>query len=213
MTLPPLLDHIVIAGPDLAAAVDEVERLTGVRASPGGSHPIGTANHLIALTIDGERGTQYIEIIGPDPARTGTELPSKFGIDRLTGIELVAYAIHPVDIEAAAAQAAAAGVDPGPVVPLSRRTPAGDLLAWRLTHSLVPSVSPLLPFLIDWGQTAHPGLSDLPALELVAFTATDPHPDSARRAVNAFGSPLDIARGDAPRLVVTVRGPRGEVTL
>lgn len=32
------LDHLVYAAPDLAAAVEDVARLTGVRPVPGGSH-------------------------------------------------------------------------------------------------------------------------------------------------------------------------------
>lgn len=36
MGVPALLDHVVLAGPDLAQAVELVERATGVRAPPAG---------------------------------------------------------------------------------------------------------------------------------------------------------------------------------
>ena len=55
------VDHLVYATPDLAAGVDQVERLLGVKAIPGGQHPGGgTRNSLIRL---GEGS--YLEIIGP----------------------------------------------------------------------------------------------------------------------------------------------------
>ena len=38
-TIPADLDHVIYAGPDLAAATAAVERLTGVRAAPGGTRP------------------------------------------------------------------------------------------------------------------------------------------------------------------------------
>src|SRR5699024_7239395 len=50
-------DHLVIAVPDLAAGVREFEELTGVRTTPGGSHPgRGTANHIVSLTPRGWTG-------------------------------------------------------------------------------------------------------------------------------------------------------------
>ena len=84
------LDHLVYAGPSLLDAVDEIERLTGVRAAPGGRHTTtGTANALIALTVDGAPGRRYLEIIGPDvdAGRVASEIPT-FGISGLAAPRL-----------------------------------------------------------------------------------------------------------------------------
>ena len=70
MSIPTLLDHVVIAGPDLAALVDWFAERTGVVAAPGGAHPTGTANALVALTVDGRRAPQSIELSGPHPSRS-----------------------------------------------------------------------------------------------------------------------------------------------
>ncbi len=56
------IDHLVFATPDLAQGVDEIEALTGVRASIGGQHALwGTHNRLLALGNDaGARRTLAI---------------------------------------------------------------------------------------------------------------------------------------------------------
>ncbi|WP_053386457.1 VOC family protein [Leucobacter japonicus] len=189
MSIPSLLDHIVIAGPDLPALVDWFAERTGVVAAPGGAHPTGTANALVALTIDGQRGPQYIELIGPNPDREDPAVPTTFGIDGLTEPAVQAYAVHPADIDAVVAGARSRGFDPGDVWELSRRTPAGDLLEWRLTGAALDRLD--VPFLIDWGTTTQPGLSDLPTLELVRFVRAEVDAAAVQHALDA----LDLGDG------------------
>lgn len=195
MSIPSLLDHIVIAGPDLPALVDWFAERTGVVAAPGGAHPTGTANALVALTIDGHRGPQYIELIGPNPDREDPAVPTTFGIDGLTEPSVQAYAVHPADIDAVVAGARSRGFDPGDVWELSRRTPAGDLLEWRLTGAALDRLD--VPFLIDWGTTTQPGLSDLPTLELVRFVRAEIDAAAVQQALDA----LDL--GDGVTEVIT----------
>lgn len=208
---PALLDHVVIASPDLATAVDRIEHLTGVRAAPGGSHPTGTTNHLAALTVGGRPTGGYLEIVGPtrgtDPATVAT-----FDIDRHTADapRVAAWAIHPDSLEAAVAAARDAGLDIGDIQPLSRQTPAGELLEWRLTrHSDRVATGPV-PFLIDWGATQHPSAAALPPLEIVSLTATARDPEALRRALQVLGTDLTITSGDADRLHLTVRTTEGD---
>ena len=184
------LDHIVIAGPDLGALVAWFAELTGVTAEPGGRHPIGTQNALVALTVDGRRGPQYIELIGPYDDAAGEPLPTKFGISELAGPKVQTYAVRVPDIDGAVASAHEVGWETGPVGDLSRRTPAGDLLEWRLTRSEAEPERYDLPFLIDWGETPHPGETIGPSLELVSFARLEPTPESAeslRRELAAVG--------------------------
>jgi len=45
-----MIDHVVLAVPDLADGVAGFQRLTGVRPVMGGSHiNLGTANYLVGL--------------------------------------------------------------------------------------------------------------------------------------------------------------------
>ncbi|WP_394216207.1 VOC family protein [Brachybacterium vulturis] len=186
MSVPHLLDHVVIAGPDLAETVDWFRELTGVTPAPGGTHPTGTANALVALTVNGEPRPHYLELIGPDPERKGEELPKTFSINRLKKPTLITYAVHPQGIDQVVERARAAGFDPGDVQDLTRRTPDGTELSWRLTQAQAPR-NYAVPFLIDWGETTQPGLGDLPAIDLVSFERIEVNPGPQQKATDALG--------------------------
>ncbi|WP_454117264.1 VOC family protein [Microbacterium lacticum] len=212
MSIPTLLDHVVIAGPDLDVLVAWFAERTGVVAAPGGAHPTGTANALVALTVDGARGPQYIELIGPNPDRPDPELPETFGIATLDAPAVQAYAVHPDDIEATVAAARAGGYDPGDVSDLSRRTPDGTLLEWRLTRGENRRLD--VPFLIDWGATPQPGLSDIPSIELVSFERAEPDPAALRDVLAAFDlgdGVAEVVEGEAPGFRLTLRRADGEL--
>ncbi|AXK46744.1 VOC family protein [Brachybacterium saurashtrense] len=207
MDVPPLLDHIVIAGPSLEELVDWFRDLTGVTAAPGGRHPVGTANALIALTVDGEKRPHYLELVGPDPEREGEELPKMFHIHRLKKPTLLTYAAHPENIDQVVERARENGVELGEVQSLSRTTPDGQELQWRLTQAK-PPINYGLPFLIDWGSTDQPGLGDLPSLELVSFTRVEVKPEPLRKATAALGLDdrlAEIREGHGSRFVLVVR--------
>jgi hypothetical protein len=89
------VDHLVYATPDLNRGVEEIEKILGVRATPGGQHPgRGTRNALITLGP-----AIYLEIIAPDPEQPHPKTPRPFGIDGLKASRLVAWAAKGGDLE------------------------------------------------------------------------------------------------------------------
>lgn len=205
----PRLDHLVYAAPDLDAAVAEFAEATGVEPAEGGRHlGRGTRNYLVAFGP-----TSYLEIVGPDldhPADEGASIP--FGVDTLDAPRLVTWAVQPDDIAAAAQASAAAGADLGGIWPLSRRTPAGDLLEWRLAAPDVRPFDGITPFLIDWGATRHPASSGLPGLRLLGLRATHPEPAGVTVVVDALGVQLAVEPGP-PVLAALLDTPRGPIVL
>ncbi len=167
------IDHILYATPDLNAGIEAIEKLTGVRATPGGQHPgLGTRNALIALGP-----TSYLEIIGPDPeqpARGGRP----FGIDRLKAPRLARWVVQAQNLEHLAAEVSRKGIQLGKVTGGKRQRPDGVLLTWRYTDPLVDLADGLVPFFIDWGDSPHPAATAAKGLTLIALRGE--HPDAAR---------------------------------
>ncbi|MET9830236.1 VOC family protein [Streptomyces sp. NPDC006385] len=205
--IPALLDHLVLATPDLAATVADFTRRTGVTPAPGGVHVgLGTRNHLVSLG-----GISYLEIIGPDPERSAPGQPRPFDVDGVTTARTVTWAISPPDLDAAIEHARALGYDPGSAQAMSRRRPDGTLLEWRLTDGDDAHPSGLVPFLIDWGASVHPTATDLPTTPLLSLTASAPDPDEIRPLLAALGTDLDLTRGPVG-ISFTVDTPLGPVT-
>ncbi|WP_405590920.1 VOC family protein [Streptomyces sp. NBC_01092] len=205
--IPALLDHLVLATPDLAATVADFTRRTGVAPAPGGVHVgLGTRNYLVSLG-----GASYLEIIGPDPEQSAPGEPRPFDVDGLTVPRTVTWAISPPDLDAAIAAARARGYDPGPAQSMSRRKPDGTLLEWRLTDGDDAHPSGLVPFLIDWSATVHPTASGLPTTPLLSLTASAPEPDEIRPLLAALCTDLDLTTG-LVGISFTVDTPLGAVT-
>ena len=202
----PLLDHLVYAVPDLAGAVERFEAQTGLRPAAGGRHlGLGTRNYLVRLGP-----AAYLEMIGLDvehPPMPGVGVP--FGVDRLRAPRLLTWAAQPVDLDAALSQFAALGADLGAARAMSRRTPAGELLQWRLATGFPLPFGGVVPFLIDWGSAVHPAAdADVPTAPLVAFTATHPDPAAVTRVLAGVGLTLPVTAGPVA-LTAVLDTPRG----
>lgn len=204
-----MLDHLVLAAPDLAAAAAAFAEHTGVQPAPGGSHiGLGTANQLVGLGAGG-----YLEIIGPDPDQPEPAQPRPFGIDELAAPRLVTWAVRTDELDALLAEARDGGYDPGAPLAMSRRTPDGALLEWRLTPPRFDYGDGLVPFLIDWGATPHPTSRNMPRTELLELRVTHPDPASVRPALAALRVDLHVDIADHVSLTARVQGASGPVVL
>ncbi|TQM13415.1 VOC family protein [Pseudonocardia kunmingensis] len=203
----PRLDHLVHAGPDLDALVAEFTERTGVAPVLGGRHVgRGTRNHLVGLG-----GNAYLELIGPDDPAV-RPLPEVFGIDRLTASRLAAWVVRPDDLDATVQRARDGGYDPGDIAALSRRTPDGRLLEWRLTPNRGDRFGGLAPALIDWQDARHPTADGLPQLRLVSLVGRHPDPPAVESALAALDVQLDVTTGP-PGLEAVLDTPHGRITL
>jgi glyoxalase-like protein len=203
------IDHLVYATPDLAAGIEQVERLLGVKAIPGGQHPGGgTRNALIGLG-----GETYLEIIGPDPDQPKPPRPRRFGIDELKGPRLVTWAAKGIDLEAMVDNAKRHAIDLGMIQSGSRKRPDGVLLSWRLTVSPALTQGGIVPFFIDWAKTQHPATSLPKGCVLVALRAEHPDANRVQADLSVLGLNLRVDSGSAPSMIATIRTPNGDVEL
>lgn len=208
-----MIDHLVYASLDLALASAEIADSLGSRPVPGGSHVgRGTHNELLSLG-----GATYLEVIGPDPAQPAPEGPRPFGIDTLTAPALVAWCVRPLrPLDEIVSEARAAGIDFGTVASMSRRRPDGVLLEWELTFpQLDGPFGCALPFMIDWGMSAHPTDTLPDGVRLVGLDVTHPDPLLLRRALDILGlrTGVEVHDGKLPALRARVAARRGQITL
>lgn len=190
-----VIDHLVLFTPDLDAGIEHAEREFGVRPVVGGQHHgRGTHNALLGL------GDSYLEIISPDPRQPEPSTPRPFGIDGLETPAYVAFAVRPTEtetLEDLVAAMASVGLDPGEPTSMSRSTPAGDELRWRLTFP-IERYGGAMPFLIDWGETPKPHSTAPAGPRLRALRVTSPDATDVAAAVDALGLGEQIVVGAGP---------------
>lgn len=156
-------DHLVVAVEDLDEAADRW-RAAGLAAERGGAHPVGTENVLV-------RGPApaYVELIA-----AGSEESNPW-LDRIRAARgPISWAVAVDDLDEARTALLAAGFEPDPPVPGSRRTPAGELLEWRVCDVGPGPYDGSLPFLIEWTTPMPAGPADGPVLEWISLTPSDP---------------------------------------
>ena len=211
-----MLDHIVLATPDVQASVKLIADAIGIRPELGGHFPgRGVYNHLLALQDEA-----YLEIIGPDPDQPIPENPLPFGMDRFRADPSAAASVPHwcwkagAELEARAAAARAAGYNVGEVQPLGRVLADGTRLDWHLTRTIWPPLlGGLVPFLINWGDARHPSSTAVQGATLTSWHGEHPDPNAVRQAHQVMGVQMDVRPGDAPALVAVITGPNGSITL
>jgi catechol 2,3-dioxygenase-like lactoylglutathione lyase family enzyme len=130
------IDHIVIVVRDLAAATKHYEQL-GFTGVPGGRHPVGTHNALVAFP-DGS----YLELI----AFYEPNAQHKWWQPLQRGGGLVDFCMQTDDLRGDTAAFRRAGVEIDDPSPLSRMRPDGYHLKWVLAipRGLHRGVAPFL---------------------------------------------------------------------
>jgi hypothetical protein len=202
-----VLDHLVLATPDVAATAAWLAESTGVIASEGGPHVgRGTRNRLCSF------GDTYLEIIGPDPEQPEPAEPRSFGIDTLSDARLITWCARRSDLAGVVSAGATVGLSY--TVPLAmRREAPGVTLDWHLSLPAFDTEGGLLPFFIDWGGSPHPSASSAPGLRITGIHGQHPQPDRITGLLTALGEDLDVRHGRVAKLIVEVEGPDGRVAM
>lgn len=203
------VDHLVYVTPDLDEGVRFIEHLFGTDVIEGGRHENwGTWNALVSLGT-----TSYLEIIGPDPQRSTSRMPTLFKIDQVDRPRLITWAAKGTDLTDVVASAERGGVDLGDVSDGNRILPDGSMLEWQLTDPYADRMDGIVPFFIDWGDSAHPAALLPQSCELVAIDLEHPHAEEAEVAMEAVGVPTQVVAANTAAIRVTIHTPNGAVEL
>ena len=132
------IDHVVIVVKDLAQAARDYEQL-GFTVVPGGQHPVGSHNVLIAFA-DGS----YLEVI----AFYREAVDHRWWEPLNKGERFVDFCFQTDDLRGDTKKLQAAGVAINDPVPWSRKRPDGYELKWLLSLA-TGSHRGVAPFLIE----------------------------------------------------------------
>ena len=219
------VDHIVygVPGP-LEAAMDDFERLTGIKPMIGGAHPgLGTHNAIVSLG-----GGAYFEILCCDPCQPDppklwmgmSSLEARCFEDRCFA-KVMTWAVDRTGrLEEAIRAARASGYDPGDEEGFERQRPDGSAMKWSLSyrHYTVDEMgagSGAVPFLIDWKGNTSPAATAPVGCELVGLRAEVKDYEQVAnhlRALEIQPDDLMLTPGETDRLVAYLRTPKGVVS-
>jgi hypothetical protein len=198
-----ILDHFAWSSPSLDKAIDDVEAWSGIRATPGGSHPgMGTRNALLSLH-DG----LYLAIDAPDPvqesaAGNGARMAAQ------PGYNMDLFAVATDDILAAQRVLERFGLSSA-LRAGSRKTLRGEILKWRHLAVEPSRFGNALPQISQWDTANHPSLEAPTGCTLERFEVAHPLAESVRELYAVLNLAIDVVPAVRPSLRVSLRGRHG----
>jgi Glyoxalase-like domain len=198
----------VYGTPDVEATTARLRKEHGLNLVVGGRHPGRGTRNTLANLGDGA----YLEVVGPDPDQPRPEL-SPFGVHDLDSERLITWAVRTDHMADALAHARAAGYDPGAAASMQRATPGGEMLTWELTQPPLGDDGGLVPFIIDWGDTAHPTTTLPEGATLTELIGSHQNAAKLKNTLSALRVELSVHQGKAPSLTAVINGPNGRFRL
>jgi len=210
MLSPRIIDHIVYAVPDLERAMSQLEDQLGIRPVFGGFHKTqGTKNALLNLGAG-----CYLEILAIDEENTEINGPRWMGIDLITEPRVTRWAIKSETIKQDSETLKSYDSKMGEIYQGSRKTTAGETLAWKMILPLPSPKIELMPFMVDWsGSAFHPTekLEDICSIKEISFVGNSPN--TSNEVFNKLNISTFISKAEKDMISVTIKGPSGIVVL
>ena len=226
------IDHLVVAAHSLQQGVEWCEATLGITSAAGGEHEkYGTHNRLFKIATPAFP-VAYLEIIAINPDAVIEKKPpptrwfdldnSQLQAELLKSPRLIHFVANTSNIQDARHAWKAQGIDRGPVIHASRKTPKG-LLQWQITVRLDGDrlFDGTLPTLIQWGKPEaadpmhlHPR-NHLPrsGVSLKSLSVSHPSAGKIQAAYDAISlGNISVSEGTA-NIVATLQTPKGLVTL
>ena len=226
------IDHLVVAAHSLQQGVEWCEATLGITPAAGGEHEkYGTHNRLFKIATPAFP-VAYLEIIAINPDAVIEKKPpptrwfdldnSQVQAELLKSPRLIHFVANTSNIQDARHAWKAQGIDRGPVIHASRKTPKG-LLQWQITVRLDGDrlFDGTLPTLIQWGKPEaadpmhlHPR-NHLPrsGVSLKSLSVSHPSAGKIQAAYDAISlGNISVSEGTA-NIVATLQTPKGLVTL
>lgn len=176
-----VIDHIVLAVPNLNRACDEFIINYGISPIFGGKHEqFGTHNALVNL---GEGN--YLEILAPDPSNVTSIGKRWMGADLVNKSVVSRWALKSSNLESDQATLKAVNPSYGEIIEGQRQKMTGELLQWKMIKPLAEPLTDVLPFMVDWsGTETHPTDSLPEECKFLSIEVKHPEVDQIQSVFN-----------------------------
>ncbi|MCR9290191.1 MAG: VOC family protein [Bacteroidetes bacterium] len=205
-----IVDHLVYAVPDLQTAMDDLEKLLGIRPNFGGYHTAkGTKNAVLNLG-----NGCYLEILAVDEENKEISSPRWMGVDLIDKPRMTRWCLKSNDLEKDSQTLKKYNPEMGEISGGQRKMSDGNLLAWSMIMPLAAPEVDLIPFMVDWRKSAiHPTEWMEDVCRLVALDFSHPHPEIINPILSEFSPNLIISKGKTARITAHINSPNGVVEL
>ncbi len=204
------IDHIVYTVPDLAAAMDWFEEISGIRPTFGGYHTTqGTKNAVVNL------GNQrYLEILAADEENTAIQPPRWMGVDFLEKAQMTRWSLKSNDLPNDSAILKNYHKEMGRIQGGQRKTTSGNLLTWEMIMPLAAPQLEVMPFMTDWQNSAvHPTDSMPQQCQLIDMQFIHPTPNLLVPTLTKLALDLDLVVGETISIKAIIQCPKGIITI
>jgi len=200
------IDHIVYTVINLEAAIDEFEKLSGVRPVFGGYHTTkGTKNAIVNLG-----GECYLEILAIDERNTSIVPPRWMGVDLVKSPQITRWSLKSDDLQQDREILQKYKPEMGVIQGGQRQTSTGDMLTWEMILPLAQPLVESVPFMTDWqNSTVHPTLHLPQECELITLSFTHPNSDEIQKIFNKLNIDIMIEQGKKSMIKAKIKSPNG----
>ena len=205
-----VIDHIVYATPHFEDTIKFFQDQIGVTPEIGGRHlNMGTKNALLNL---GNKA--YLEILAIDLENTAITSPRWMGIDLINEAKCTRWALSSAEIQRDASILKSIESNLGNIIAGSRKLPSQESLNWRMTMPLAEPEVDVLPFFLDWSDSAfHPCDQLLMMCSIKQIAINHPNPLTIQTHFDKFGINQKVGHAESPEIKVLIVGPKGEVLI
>jgi len=204
------IDHLVYTVPDLEAAMDWFEKLSGIRPTFGGYHTTqGTKNAVINLG-----NSRYLELLAADEENKAIQPPRWMGVDFLEKAQMTRWSLKSNDLPTDSTILKEYQQEMGTIQGGQRKTTSGNLLTWEMIMPLAAPQIEVMPFMTDWQHSAvHPTDAMGEQCELISMAFTHPNPNLLQPTLAKLGLDIALTQGSNIGIKVKIKCPKGIIEI
>jgi hypothetical protein len=194
----------------LEKAMDDFEKLTGIRPIFGGYHTTqGTKNAIVNL------GNQaYLEILAVDDKNTQISAPRWMGADLIETPKITRWALKSTNLTQDSQILKNYQSDMGRIQGGQRKMTNGQLLKWEMIMPLSHPKIELAPFFVDWQNSeAHPTDAMPDQCQLVELHFAHPSPEKLSQQLSKLNLDWTIFSAKNVSIKMEIRTPKGRIQL